>query len=191
MAPSKSKSPLYLAGMVCLALVIALLRYLGGNPDPAITPADTSPVRAPIPSARTPSPSGSSTPVADRAPAATPPRGVGRSASTGEHAILRAFNQQQSDVLVQAVGIIKKILPDDSDGSRHQRLIVRLASGHTVLIAHNIDLAPRVPAREGDSIEFKGEYEYSEQGGVIHWTHHDPANRRPGGWLKLAGATYQ
>ena len=84
------------------------------------------------------------------------------------------------------------VLADDNEGSRHQRLIVELASGHTLLIAHNIDLAPRVAGvRSGDTLIFRGEYEWNQQGGVIHWTHHDPQGRHPDGWLRHRGRTYQ
>lgn len=113
------------------------------------------------------------------------------SASTGVQAILDAYRSRHSGVQVHASGTVTKILPDDADGDRHQRLIVALAGGHTVLIAHNIDLAPRIPAREGDEIEFQGDYEWSDEGGVIHWTHHDPARRREGGWIKHMGHTYE
>ena len=84
------------------------------------------------------------------------------------------------------------MLRDDDEGSRHQRLIVELESGHTVLVAHNIDVAPRVSSvREGDLLRFFGEYEWNEQGGVIHWTHHDPAGRHAGGWLEHEGSRYE
>ena len=85
-----------------------------------------------------------------------------------------------------------RLLPDDNDGSRHQKFIVRLDSGNTILIAHNIDLAPRIDRlRRGDRIEFYGEYEWNDRGGVVHWTHDDPAGRHEDGWLRHKGKTYQ
>ena len=89
-------------------------------------------------------------------------------------------------------GTVIRILADDNDGSRHQRFILRLPGGGTLLIAHNIDLAPRINGiREGDTVEFHGEYAANSKGGVIHWTHHDPQGRHPGGWLRHQGKTYQ
>jgi hypothetical protein len=84
------------------------------------------------------------------------------------------------------------VLSDDNDGSRHQRFVVALASGQTLLISHNIDLAPRVVGlRKGDVVSFSGEYEWNAEGGVIHWTHHDPRKRHPAGWIKHDGKVYQ
>ena len=106
--------------------------------------------------------------------------------------IENAFNARASDINVTGRGTIIKILPDDLEGSRHQRFIVKLASGHTVLIAHNIDLAPRVPdLQSGQPIRFRGDYEWNEKGGLIHWTHHDPKGWHPGGWLEYDGQKYQ
>lgn len=101
-----------------------------------------------------------------------------------------AIRDRASGLIVESSGVITKTLPDDKDGDRHQRFIVKLDSGNTILIAHNIDLASRVPVREGDSIEFHGQYEWSDQGGTVHWTHHDPGGRREGGWIKHAGKLY-
>jgi len=113
-------------------------------------------------------------------------------ASDGSEEIGRAFKTRTSDVQVEGEGIVTRILEDDRAGSRHQRFIVRLVSGQTVLIVHNIDLAPRIATlQEGDSIGFYGEYVWSAQGGKIHWTHHDPGGRHVAGWLKHKGQTYQ
>jgi hypothetical protein len=103
-----------------------------------------------------------------------------------------AFNNRQSDLQVQGEGVVTRVLPDDNDGSRHQRFILRLGTGQTLLITHNIDLAPGVTGLDiGDTVAFYGEYEWNAQGGVIHWTHHDPHNRHVDGWLKHRGRTYQ
>jgi len=103
-----------------------------------------------------------------------------------------AFNNRQSDLQVQGEGVVIKILPDDLEGSRHQKFILRHSSGQSILIAHNIDLAPRISSLSGgDTVAFYGEYEWNAKGGVIHWTHHDPSGRHVGGWLRHDGKTYQ
>jgi hypothetical protein len=104
----------------------------------------------------------------------------------------RAFKNRKNNVQVEGEGIVTRILDDDLDGSRHQRFIIRLASGQTLLIVHNIDIAPRVVnLAEGDKVRFYGEYMWNEKGGMVHWTHHDPRGRHAAGWLKHNGRTYQ
>ena len=103
-----------------------------------------------------------------------------------------AFANHKSNFQVSGGGQVIKILSDDTNGSRHQRFIITLASGQTLLIAHNIDIAKRIPALAvGDTVEFSGEYEWNPQGGVIHWTHLDPQSNHSAGWLKHKGQTYQ
>jgi Protein of unknown function (DUF3465) len=117
---------------------------------------------------------------------------VSPAAESASDILARAFDDQQSNIQIQGEGSVQKILPDDNDGSRHQRFILRLSSGQTLLIAHNIDLAPRLDTlREGDSVAFYGEYEWNSKGGVIHWTHRDPAGVHAAGWLEHAGRRYQ
>lgn len=107
-------------------------------------------------------------------------------------AVAQAYQQHRSNIQVEGRGIVTRILPDDNDGNRHQRFILRVEHGSTVLVAHNVDLAPRVENMNvGDSIAFNGEYEWNQKGGVIHWTHRDPAGRHVDGWLKHQGKTYQ
>jgi hypothetical protein len=103
-----------------------------------------------------------------------------------------AYEQQRSNVQVEGLGIVTQLLADDSAGSRHQRFILRLPHGRTLLVAHNIDLAPRIESlRVGDEVRFRGEYEWNNKGGVLHWTHHDPQGQHAGGWLQHADRTYQ
>jgi len=112
--------------------------------------------------------------------------------SGADSELARAFETRRSGVQVQGEGKVLKVLADDNDGSRHQRFILGLDSGHSLLVAHNIDLAPRVSGLQvGDTVEFFGEYEWNAKGGVIHWTHHDPRGRHRAGWLKHRGRTYE
>jgi hypothetical protein len=119
-----------------------------------------------------------------------PPAGaIAAPESTGE--IEAAHREERSGFMTEASGTVTSLLPDDREGSRHQRFIVRLESGHTLLIAHNIDLAERVPLRRGDRVRFRGQYEANERGGVVHWTHHDPAGRHDEGWIEHHDQRYQ
>jgi len=117
---------------------------------------------------------------------------VGGSADQGDAVFEKALQERAESLQVEGAGKVVRILPDDNDGSRHQRFILRLNSGQTLMVAHNIDLAPRLASLQiGDSVRFYGEYEWNSQGGVIHWTHSDPQGHHIAGWLKHDGRTYQ
>ncbi|GAA3551541.1 DUF3465 domain-containing protein [Zobellella aerophila] len=106
--------------------------------------------------------------------------------------LMAAYRNRQSDLQVEGSGRVVRLLADDNKGSRHQRFLLALPSGQTLLIAHNIDLAPRINGlKVGDTVAFYGEYEWNDKGGVVHWTHHDPRGRHPGGWLKHNDRVYQ
>lgn len=127
----------------------------------------------------------------DRLDAVAPP-GVTAVGRSDDAAIARAFANRLGNQQLEGQGTVIETLADDTNGSRHQRFIVRLESGHTLLVSHNIDLAPRIDAlRTGDTVAFYGEYEWNPKGGVIHWTHHDPQGRHPAGWIRHGGRSYQ
>lgn len=168
------KSPLAALMLFLVTLVALLFGYddlLVQEPTTDSAPAETSP----------------SAPEAEPSDPTESDDGL----TVGDAALLAAFEAQRSDLLVQAEGEVTRVLSDDEEGSRHQRFILQLDRGLTLLVSHNIDIAPRVPLREGDRVEFRGEYEWNEQGGVVHWTHHDPDGSHPGGWLRHEGETYE
>ena len=125
-------------------------------------------------------------------PPATPDGPAAASPFVDDPSIARAIADHAHEVTVDAAGIVSRVLPDDREGERHQRFIVRLPSGTTVLIAHNIDIAPRIEGlKAGAPIAFEGEYVWNAQGGVVHWTHHDPSGRHKSGFVKYDGRRYQ
>ncbi len=105
--------------------------------------------------------------------------------------IAKLYQQQKSDEIVTAVGRVGKILPDDNKGSRHQKFLLDIGQDKWLLVAHNIDLAPYVPLKQGDDVIVHGEYEYNEKGGVLHWTHHDPRGYHEEGYIEHNGKKYK
>lgn len=113
-------------------------------------------------------------------------------ASNHNPSATEAYQQKLHDVFIEGKGRVIRLLKDDNHGDRHQRFILRVSRGLTLLVAHNIDLAPRINALErGDTVQFRGEYVYNEKGGILHWTHHDPRQEIDGGWLIHQNKTYQ
>jgi hypothetical protein len=122
--------------------------------------------------------------------AAEPPRSEEDNSSDAQ--LWQAFQRSQSDLQIEGKGKVSKLLKDDTQGSPHQRFLLRTSTGQVLLVAHNIELAPRLnDLAEGDTVRFYGEYEWNEKGGVIHWTHHDPQDRHAGGWLEHRGQRYE
>ncbi len=108
----------------------------------------------------------------------------------GDAQVLEAQANHQKKVEVTFTAPVRKLLPDDTKGTEHQRFLLELSNGTTVLVAHNTDLAPYIPIHEGDLLTLHGEYIWNRKGGVLHYTHHS-TNRHESGWIQFNGQTYQ
>jgi uncharacterized protein YdeI (BOF family) len=112
-----------------------------------------------------------------------------RPARTGQQ---QAFSRRDDGRMIVVSGEVERTLSDDRDGSRHQRFILRTSSGQTLLVAHNIDLAPRLEGLSpGEQVTLHGQYEWNDRGGVVHWTHRDPQGIHPGGYIERQGRRYE
>jgi hypothetical protein len=101
-----------------------------------------------------------------------------------------AYAKADTGRWIEGTGIVRRLLSDDDDGSRHQRFVIRLSNGQTLLIAHNVDLADRIQLSLGDRVRFRGVYEWNDLGGLVHWTHHDPLGVEDGGWVRYRRKIY-
>ena len=120
-------------------------------------------------------------------PSTTPPVDATNQAAIAK--IRGSQNNPDAKFWITVQGKVAKLLKDDREGSPHQRFLVNIAPDITLLVAHNIELAPRIPTQEGDKIIISGEYVWNNRGGVLHWTHHDPKGRR-GGWIEVNGKRF-
>jgi len=116
----------------------------------------------------------------------------GASAQPDDAAILADFHNRQSNVEVTADGTIVRLLADrTSSTGTHEQFIVKLSSGDlTVEVEHNISIGARAPVHEGDRVVVHGEYIWNAQGGLIHFTHHDPQGTHESGYIQDNGQTY-
>ena len=105
--------------------------------------------------------------------------------------VQRKYGEDDSGARIAGYGIVRRLLSDDNEGSQHQRFVLDMRNGQTILMAHNIDLAKRVPVGIGDRIQFRGMYEWNDLGGLVHWTHLDPLEVEDGGYIKYRSKVYQ
>lgn len=101
------------------------------------------------------------------------------------------YGKRDTDDWIEDDGLVVRLIADDVHDSPHQRFVVRLRGGQTVLIAHNLDLSERVPVGLGDRVRFRGVYEWNERGGLVHWTHDDPLGIESGGHVDYRGRRYR
>jgi hypothetical protein len=90
-------------------------------------------------------------------------------------------------------GHILAVLPEDTIGIRHQRILVRLEDRKKVLLVHNIDLCPRIDGLErGREIRFYGQFTDNDRGGAFHRLHRNMNPFRPyvDGWIEYDGSRY-
>jgi len=112
--------------------------------------------------------------------------------SENDQILLTAFQNEESGLQVTGKGTVIVLLETDTSGTQHQKFIIKLSSGQTLLVSHNIDLAPFIyELKIGDAIEFYGEYEWNDEGGLVHWTHIDPSESHIDGWLIHNGTIYE
>jgi hypothetical protein len=102
-----------------------------------------------------------------------------------------AYAKADTGRWIEDSGFVQRLMSDDDDGSRHQRFVIKLSNGQTLLVAHNVDLADRIPLSLGDRIRFRGVYEWNDFGGMVHWTHHDPLGVEDGGWVRYRRKLYE
>lgn len=116
---------------------------------------------------------------------------VGGSAGS-DSALINAYERKQNNVTVTGSGEVVTVLPIDRDGSKKQKFKVQVADKLRVLIIHDYDAAPLISRlKEGDTVEFSGQYRWNSQGGVVEYTHDDPSGLRWPGWIKHRGKKYE
>ena len=104
--------------------------------------------------------------------------------------IAKAYDSRTSTIMVETEARVVLLLPDIDDLGKFQEFKIELENGHVLRVLHDLEQADRVPVAVSKRIRLRGEYDWSVDGGVIHWTHDDPAGQREGGWIEYQERTY-
>ena len=108
----------------------------------------------------------------------------------GYGVIEKAYRNQQSGLMVEVTGQVVRILLDDTDDLQHQRFVIRLQNGQALLVIHNIVSGDPVPVSINQEVTVRGQYSWTEPGGMINWTRRDYSIERRHGWIEHQGRKY-
>jgi hypothetical protein len=115
-----------------------------------------------------------------------------QAALTGLAQIMDAVTNRRTGITVQHWGTVERTMSDDQGAAgKLQKFVLALENRHTLLVAHDVDVAPRVPLAIGDRVEFRGRYDWNGAGGLIYRTHHDPQMIFEDGWIRHNGKVYR
>jgi hypothetical protein len=110
----------------------------------------------------------------------------------GDKNLVQAVESNQRTKYVSGSGMkVIELMPDDTQGSPHQKFRVQLSNGRSIMIISNLDMCVHVPVQVGDSVGAGGEFiPTGKASGLLHWVHRDPKKQRPDGYIELNGQVY-
>lgn len=117
------------------------------------------------------------------------PAGVPFAVDDGQ--IIQAQSQQARKVELTVTAPIKKLLREEDYREPHQRFLLILSNGTTVLVANDLKYGTFAPVQEGNVVRIHGEYIWNEKGGVLHWTHKSDEPNHESGYIDFNGMRYQ
>lgn len=108
-----------------------------------------------------------------------------------DSAIVQAIHQNQDVNYIEAGNmVVKRLLPDDTQGLPHQKWLVRLSDNSTLELIYNTDMGAHIPLQEGQTVSAGGQLIMGDQGPLLHWLHSDPRQHRPDGYVYVNGTYY-
>jgi hypothetical protein len=109
----------------------------------------------------------------------------------GAHVVEKAFYAKQSDIMVEVDGEVVRTIRPMEGNEGHQEFQMRLPNGQLILVVHEHRSGEPAPVTERDRVTVRGNYQWTELGGIIRGTHRDSSMQRRHGWIELEGKRYQ
>ena len=109
----------------------------------------------------------------------------------GIHVVEKAFYAKQSGLMVEVNGQVVRLMERDRYNPRHQEFQIRLPNGQLLQVVHQNGGKEWIPLAARDDVTVRGDYQWSELGGVIRGTQRDNSLERRHGWIEHKGKKYQ
>lgn len=109
----------------------------------------------------------------------------------GVHVVEKAFYAKQSGLMVEVDGEVVRAMRPVEGNRGHQEFQMRMPNGQLILVVHEHGSGDPVPIGGGDTVTVRGQYQWTESGGLIRGTHRDSSMERRHGWIELKGERYQ
>lgn len=110
---------------------------------------------------------------------------------TGLWVVEDAYIKHHSNMMVEVSGEVVRLLSDEKGNDPAQRFVIVLTNGQRVILIHDLRQAERIPVKIKDAVTARGEYIWTEPGGMIRGTHWDPYPTRLHGWIEHEGIRYE
>jgi hypothetical protein len=116
--------------------------------------------------------------------------GSGYTVEMGFPPLEQAYHEGQSGFMSEVSGTVVRILVDEKSDTGNQQFFIRLENGQTLLVVHDQEAAGRVPVSIDDRVTVRGEYTWSETGGILKNTVRDLSPRRRHGFIEHKDKRY-
>lgn len=93
--------------------------------------------------------------------------------------------------MTEVSGTVVRVLSADRNRPQVQEFVIRLENGQSLLVVHDQRASGGVPVSVDDTVTVRGQYKWSETGGRVQNTQHDPSLERRHGFVEHKGKRYQ
>ena len=114
----------------------------------------------------------------------------GYKVEAGVHVVEKAYYDKESDLMVEVTGEVVRVVRPVEGNEGHQEFQMSLPNGQVLLVVRNTSARDRAPVEVHDRVTVRGDYQWSEMGGVVHGAQRDYSMDRRHGWVEIDGKKY-
>lgn len=92
--------------------------------------------------------------------------------------------------MVEVTGKIVRVIEQEKTNPRYQEFQMRLPNGQLLLVLHKNGIKEWIPLQPRRDVTVRGNYQWTELGGIVRDTQKDNSMERRHGWVEYDGKRY-